>query len=83
MTSRSEAQSNEDVLTQMRDALNIDHDQECMALNAGIAEIERLRGQRNELARLLRYAAMHSSLAPLMNDSWREDSLAALDGVSK
>lgn len=32
-----------------------------------------------ELVRLLRYAATHSSVAPLMNDSWREDSLAALE----
>jgi hypothetical protein len=38
-----------------------------------------LRDQNKELARLLRYAATHSSLAPLMNDSWRDDSLAALD----
>jgi len=41
-------------------------------------ENETLRSQGKELARLLRYAAEHSSLAPHMNDAWREDSLAAL-----
>jgi len=42
------------------------------------ADIERLRERNKELARLLKYAAVHSSLAPHMNDAWRTDSLAAL-----
>lgn len=41
-------------------------------------ENERLSARAAELARLLRYAATQSSLAPFMNDAWREDSLAAL-----
>jgi len=42
---------------------------------------EKLRAQNKELTRLLRYAAEHSSLAHLMNDSWREDAQAALKEV--
>jgi hypothetical protein len=42
-------------------------------------ELVHLRDANRKLARLLRYAATHSSLAPLMNDSWREDALAALE----
>jgi hypothetical protein len=41
-------------------------------------EIEALRQSNRDLAHLLKYAAEHSSLAPLMNDSWRQDSLSAL-----
>lgn len=44
-------------------------------------ENEKLRAQSKELARLLRYAAQHSSLAPHMNDAWREDALSALERV--
>lgn len=36
----------------------------------------------NELARLLSYAAKHSSVAPLMNDAWREDALAILKDMT-
>lgn len=35
--------------------------------------------QMQELRRLLRYAAEYSSLAPHMNDAWREDARTALD----
>lgn len=35
-----------------------------------------------ELARLLKYAAVHSSLAPHMNDTWREEALAVLGRLS-
>lgn len=42
-------------------------------------ENEKLRAHNTELARLLGYAAKHSNLAPMMNDSWREDSLTALE----
>jgi len=37
-----------------------------------------LRDHAKELARLLKYAATYSSLAPHMNDAWRKDALSAL-----
>lgn len=46
---------------------------------AATYELVWLRDQNKELARLLKYAAVHSSLAPHMNDAWRSDALAALE----
>lgn len=57
----------------------------CKAESAAYLRIaeanEKLSAQNKELARLLRYAAQHSSLARHMNDSWREEALTALENV--
>lgn len=42
-------------------------------------QIEQLSARNKELERLLRYAAVHSSMAEHMNEAWREDSLTALN----